>query len=156
MTTEWSHVLHRPVGKPDFEIGPLGIWIRSPLDGSGLGSGEWLDVLIQVTAAGAIVQAEGSILTLGELAAVVDGCRRLHETLSGGFEVETLEGRLRVALAIDGKGHVALAIELTPDLVLQRHRFEVVLDQSYLPATVRAGDETLRRFRGAAADVRPH
>src|SRR5262245_2721006 len=149
MTAEWSHVLHRPVGKPDFEIGPLGIWIRGPLDAGGLGSGEWLDVLIQVTAAGAVVQAEGSILTVGELAAIVDGCRRLHETLSGRFEVETLEGQLRFAAAIDAKGHVALEIELTPDVALQRHRFEVVLDQSYLPAVVRAGEETLRRFRGA-------
>ena len=61
---------------------------------------------------------------------------------------------MRVA-ASDGRGHLRVRVELTPDPQAQGHWFEYVIDQSYLPETIRQLDAVLELFpvRGRAPDA---
>jgi hypothetical protein len=140
--------LHGPSDAADLQLGALSIWIRGRTrpDDDDFWDGNWLDVLIQVAASHALVQAEGAILHASELASLVEGCRRMHETLRGEFDLECMEPALHLHLSLNPRGQLAFHVDLTADVATQRHHFEFELDQSYLPGFIRAGEEALRRF----------
>jgi hypothetical protein len=50
------------------------------------------------------------------------------------------------SLAINARGQLDVGVDLTGDHLAQSHHFDFALDQSYLPAFIEGGEETLRRF----------
>jgi hypothetical protein len=140
--------LHDPPGPPDMQLGSLAIWVRGRQfpDSQEYWDGNWLSVLVQVDAAYAVVQAEGPILHAGELSNLIEGSKRLHDALSGEVVLAAIEPNLRLELAINARGQLDVAVDLTGDHLAQRHHFDFALDQSYLPAFIAGGEEILRRF----------
>jgi hypothetical protein len=66
------------------------------------------------------------------------GCAAM---LSGDIKSAALapfEPELKVSLeASDSVGHLRAQVEITPDHLLQSHRFEFEVDQSYLPSIIK-------------------
>jgi hypothetical protein len=143
--------LHRPDRRPDLSLGALSLWIRGRQYDAreDFWDGNWLNVLVQIDAAYARVQAEGPIVRTDEIRSLVDGCRRLHETLRGEASLRCIEPNLKVSLAVNRNGHVLMVVDVTADNVTQAHHFEFEL--SYLPPFIRDAEDVLARFpiRGA-------
>jgi hypothetical protein len=148
--------LHSPRQPPDLSLGSLAIWVRGRAAGA-LGSEqvELLDVLVEVDAAHAVVQAEGAGLPVAALAEWIAQCRRLHATLRGEARLDSDDPSLHVRLAVDGRGQLALEVGLTGDARTQRHQFEFTLDQSYLPDLLERGDALLHRLAAAGEGRQP-
>ena len=140
--------LHEPLGPPDMRLGSLAIWVRGRefSDSQAYRDANWLNVLMQVDAAYAVVQAEGPILHAGELSDLVEGCRRLYRDMTGEFAFDAAEPNFRVKLAINARGQLDVGVDLTADQLTQTHHFEFALDQSYLPAFIAGGQDVLQRF----------
>ena len=95
---------------------------------------DWLFATAICEAPGACVKVTGSFLAAADIADFSDGCSQMLETLAGSASLEPLEPNLSVRLTFtDDVGHIEAVVEITPDNVLQSHRFTFALDQSYLP-----------------------
>ena len=147
------------VEAPSIELGGFQIWVhrRQFPDAHDRWDGNWLHVTAQCAQAGAIVAAGGPILDAADLQRFRDELAALSGTLSGQAELQRRRAehpRARVA-ASDGLGHLRVRVELTPDSQAQGHWFEYVIDQSYLPETIRQLDAVLELFpvRGRAPDA---
>jgi len=138
---DWSQVLQQPSGVPDIKLGPLSMWV---LDGSRYEG--WLNVRLQVATRSAVVQAEGEILRRDEIATLIAGSRWLYDKLSGRVEMRGLEPNLAIAMEIDGQGHISVEVDLTGDVMTQRHHFEFELDQTYLPEIIQACEKVLTKY----------
>jgi hypothetical protein len=149
--------LHNPPGAPDIELGSLAIWVRGRQfsDAEDYWDGNWLSVLIQVDAAYAVVQAEGPILHGGELSDLVEGSKRLHDTLAGELTLDGAEPNFHLKLAINARGQLDVGVDLTGDHLAQSHHFDFALDQSYLPAFIAGGEDVLRRYPIRGSRGRP-
>jgi hypothetical protein len=73
-----------------------------------------------------------------DIAGFGDQCAAMLGGDGKSAALDPLEPELRVSLeASDGLGHVRAQVEITPDHLLQAHRFEFEVDQSYLPGIIR-------------------
>jgi len=142
------HGLHVPSGPPDIQLGSLGIWVRGGqfADSDDDWDGNWLNVLIEVDAASAVVQAEGTILHAREVAALVEGCKRLHQTLTGEFVLAPMEPNFGLTLKMNAQGQLDVGIEISADCLTQRHHFDFELDQSYLPHFIAGAEAVLQKY----------
>ncbi len=140
--------LHEPAGLPDMRLGSLAIWVRGRefSDSQDYRDANWLNVLVQVDAAYAVVQAEGPILHAGELSDLVEGCKRLYRDMKGELVFEATEPNVCLKLAIDARGQLDVGVDLTADPRAQSHHFQFALDQSYLPGFIAGGQNVLLKF----------
>ncbi len=106
----------------------------------------WLMVRATMVAAGASVTAEGAILMTADITRFRDELAAMHASLGGMAELSSYEPNLKVTLAAGRLGGISGEIEITPDHLGQFHRFEIGLDQSYLPALIAACDALIERY----------
>jgi hypothetical protein len=143
------------LGEADLELGGLKIWVhgRQFPESSDYWDGNWLRITAFCRYPGAWVSTEGTIIHLGEVAGFLDGLLRLHKTLEGTACLDCIEPELKVQLQGDGKGHVDLTIHITPDQLVQRHRFTDTIDQTFLPGIVASCQSILSKYpiRGSAS-----
>jgi len=148
------HGLHVPSGPPDIHLGSLGIWVRGGQFGASHDDdwdGNWLDVLIEVDAASAVVQAEGPILHASEVATMVEGCKRLHQTLTGEVVLAPMEPNFGLTLKVNAQGQLDVGIDISGDCLTQRHHFDFELDQSYLPRFIAGAEAVLQKYGGLSS-----
>ena len=146
------------VEAPSIELGGFQIWVhrRQFPDVHDRWDGNWLHVTAQCAQAGAIVAAGGPILDAADLQRFRDELAAIDGALSGQAELRGAEPDMRVRVAANGAlGHLRVRVELTPDPQAQGHWFEYVIDQSYLPDTIRQLDAVLELFpvRGRAPSL---
>lgn len=134
------------LGKPDVELAGLRIWVhgREYPDNLSYWDGNWLNVTIECSARDAMVRASGSIILAWELADLLSGLEKLHSTLRGDYDLECIEPHLSLALKTEKTGKIEFIVQLTPDIINQKHSFKFDIDQSYLPETIRQLRELLR------------
>lgn len=134
--------------EPDILVGGLSIWVerRQYPDASDYWDGNWLIIRARMEQFGAKVEIQSPGLMTVDF-------KRFHEeltsasiTLSGEARLLSLEPDLKVTLAVERLGRVAVEVEITPDHLSQFHRFEFHLDQTYLPPLIRACEAILERF----------
>ena len=144
------HALHVPSGPPDIQLGSLAIWVRGGqvADSHDDWDGTWLNVLIEVDAAYAVVQAEGPILHAREVATLVEGCKRLHQTLTGEVVLAPMESNFGLTLKMNAQGQLDVGIDISADCLRQRHHFDFELDQSYLPHFIAGAEAVLQKHGG--------
>ncbi len=70
----------------------------------------------------------------------------MQASLAGEASLSSYEPFLNITLHADRLGRIDGQIEITPDPYTELHRFNVSLDQSYLPALITACDALLKRF----------
>jgi hypothetical protein len=133
--------------EPDVRLGALSLWGRSrQFDASDdYWDGNWIDVRARIDAPGARVETSGPWLRSDEIAAFTKELAALHRDLKGSAELHCMEQVLNVKMVCGVRGEIDVSIELTPDHS-QSHRFEFVLDQSYLEATLAGCRQLLERF----------
>ena len=132
---------------PDFKIIGLSVWVLSRgFDSSDdYWDGNWLLVRALCEAHGAVVETTGPILHLGELEQWLHELRAAHSSLNGIATLECTEPNLSVSLSLT-QGNGELVVDLTPNHMMQKHRFRFEIDQSYLPALCSELERLLARY----------
>ena len=140
--------LYKQLGEPDFQIAGLRLWVlgREFPDSEDYWDGNWLNIHVRVQASGAVVEASGPWLHASELAAFVDGLKRLSDDLTGEASLDCMEPVLRAKAIVGKRGDLKFEVDLTPDNLTQQHSFTFEIDQSHLPSAVTAGTKILQRF----------
>jgi hypothetical protein len=126
------------LGNSDLTLGPLVLWVHGYENdrADNFYDANWLRVTAHCGAQGASVEVSGSILLTSELQAWCEDLRELHRTMTGTAVLEPMEPNLAVRLKGEALGRLSGEIEISPDPVLQAHRFSFEMDQSYLPQIV--------------------
>ena len=124
--------------EPVLIVGPLRVRVRRRQfpDAQDYWDGNWVDVVAVCTTPGATVTAEGPIVHLGEVRGFLSECEALQQELQGKATLDCVEPNLRVRMELDKLGHISVRIEITPDHMTERHRFDDMIDQTYLPAII--------------------
>ncbi len=139
-----DHEPHRP---PDFKIAGFCVWVfgrqRSALED--YWDGNWLRVLAQCGAEGALVRASGAILHLSELQRWLEELKPLHARPTGGAELACIEPYLNAKIHLeDGRG--TLVVNITPEHLTQQHQFVFEVDQSCLPELISGLERLLKEY----------
>jgi hypothetical protein len=129
-------------GRPDLKIAGFQLWIHGrERPGAAGEDGDWLRVSAHCGDRGASVWVEGSIIMVGDIVTLRDGCK---DILAGSVEqvnMSPLEPELALSIVkSDGLGHMELVVEITPDHMKQSHRFEFDIDQTYLRTIINECD----------------
>jgi hypothetical protein len=120
--------------EPDLKLGGFSLWVfgyQYP-GANDYWDRNWLNVRARVEAPGALVEAQGAIVTAPELAEFVKQLETLYTTLVGEAALRCMEPNLQVAIRGGSLGHVTVKLMITPDHMTQSHEFEFDLDQTYL------------------------
>ena len=112
--------------------------------------GNSLRVLVRCAADGTRVEVGGAILYAHELARWLDQLRSCYNSLTGIAELARLEPYLSARVSLN-EGRRELTVDITPDLLNQKHRFIFQIDPSYLPQLMDGLERTIARYpiRGA-------
>ena len=126
-------------GKPRLHIAGLKLWVhgRQFPAAQDYWDGNWIRVTARCDSPRSSVQTEGAIVHLSELHGLLEGCERLHASLSGVAKLECMEPNLAVYLTARTLGHVDVQVRITPDELSERHEFNSSFDQSFLPAIIK-------------------
>ncbi len=142
--------------EPDITLAGLSLWVqcREFERSEDYWDGNWLYVRARIEAPGAFVEAAGPWLRTDEIEHFADQLTVLHRDLRGSAELPCMEPTLAAKVTCGSRGEVEVVIDLTPDHMTQSHRFEFMIDQSYLAATLRGCRSVLDRFpiRGLRPD----
>jgi hypothetical protein len=137
------------LGEPDLKVAGFQLWVhgRQFPEAEDYDDGNWLRVTAHYGASGASVWAQGAILMVKNIAGFGDECAAMLSGEIKSAALEPLEPELKVSLeASDGLGHIRARVEITPDHLLQAHRFEFGVDQSYLPGIIRQCSEIVQEY----------
>ncbi|MDP3937548.1 MAG: hypothetical protein Q8R92_05355 [Deltaproteobacteria bacterium] len=128
------------LGEPDLKVAGFQLWVhgRQFPDAEDYDDGNWLRVTAHCGASGASVWAQGAILTVTDVAGFGDKCAAMLSGDTKSAALDPIEPELQLSLEeADRLGHVRAQVEITPDHLAQKHRFEFEVDQSYLPGIIR-------------------
>jgi hypothetical protein len=133
---------------PDLVLDGLSIWVldREFPEATNGWDEEWLSVRATMRGIGSSVTTEGMILMTTDFKRFRDQLATLHAAMGGEACLSGYEPNLKVTLSADKRGGVPGQIEITADHLSESHRFEIGIDQSYLPALVASCDAILERF----------
>ena len=133
---------------PDLRLSGLSIWIdgREFAHSADYWDGNWLRVRVRMQASGASVGCEGSILRTSDVERFRDELASASANLSGEATLSSLEPDLKVSLKMLHLGHIAGEVEITPDYLNQFHRFDIELDQTYLPELIASCEAILEKY----------
>lgn len=122
------------LGEADLQIAGLRIWVhgRQFPDAMDYWDGNWLRVTAYCIYPDSMVRAHGSIIHLGELVGLLDGCARMNEALAGEAVLECIEPNLGAKLKMQWNGSISVRLDITQDQMTENHSFEDSIDQSYL------------------------
>ena len=142
------------LGPPDLKVAGFQLWVhgREFPEADDYDDGNWLRVTAHCGASGASVWVQGSILMVTDVAAFGEQCAAMLRGNSDSAALDPLEPELKVSLRVaDRLGHLRAHVDITPDHLVQSHRLEFDLDQSYLPEIVRQCEAIVREYpvRGA-------
>ena len=111
----------------------------------------WLTVQVRVRVGGFRGTVDGAFIT-EEFVAFLTQLRSLHQSLSGTAEFTTMEGKLRLRLTGDGKGHIELVGEVADQSGIgNRLHFTLHFDQSQLGASIHELERVTSEFPVRAA-----
>jgi hypothetical protein len=140
--------------EPSLQVDALKIWVlgRQFPDATDEYDANWLNVVALCGGVGSRVEVSGPILDTVSFAEFLDSVSVMENTLTGEAELSSLEPNVKATLRYsDRQGHVEGVVEITADQLLERHRFTLSLDQSYLPSIRRQLERITEAFpiRGA-------
>ncbi|HZN99871.1 MAG TPA: hypothetical protein VFB93_01615 [Burkholderiales bacterium] len=143
------------LGPPDIKLAGFELWVhgRQFPNAQDYWDANWLNVTAHCCAERASVWTSGSILHLGELTQLLSGMKQLYETLKGEAELPCIEPELYLKLVASGLGQIEFEVNITPNNMIQEHRFKFGIDQSYLPEAIAGCEKVLAAYpvKNAAA-----
>lgn len=141
-------ILTDKLGDPHIELAGLRIWFhgRQFPDATEYWDANWLMATACCKAQGAAVKTGGSIIHLSELLTWLKQIESIQKNLLGPANLDCMEPELSVYLVGDGRGHIAVKVEITPDHLKQAHEFEFEIDQTYLTKLARQCRNVLAEY----------
>ncbi len=137
------------LGPPDFKLAGLAIWVhgRQFPEAQDYWDGNWLNVSVCCEAPGAIVWASGAILMNSDIKEWSQQSRKVLDRMKGEAGLQPLEPNLKVTVcSTDRHGHFVMRVEITPNHLEQEHKFEFLIDQTFLTALNSQCDAILKEF----------
>ena len=128
------------LGEPDLKVAGFQLWVhgRQYPEANDYYDGNWLRVTAHCGASGASVWVHGAILMVTDIAGFGNRWVAMLDGPSRSADLAPCEPEIKVSLeASDRVGHIRAQVEITPDHLLQAHRFEFEIDQSYLPGIIK-------------------
>ena len=128
------------LGQPDLKISGFQLWIhgRAYPDSTDHNDRSWLHVTANCSANGATIQVQGTLLTITDLEGFAEQCAAMYNRGSELATLDPLEPELKITLEVsDTLGHIRARVDITPDHLMQSHRIQFDLDQSYLPEIIK-------------------
>jgi hypothetical protein len=138
------------LGEPDLKVAGFQLWVhgRQYPEANDYYDGNWLRVTAHCGASGASVWAHGAILMVTDIAGFGNGCAAMLDGPSRSADLAPCEPEIKVSLeASDRVGHIRAQVEITPDHLLQAHRFEFEIDQSYLPGIIKQCSDIVQEYQ---------
>ena len=89
---------------------------------------------------------EGPILMTTDFSRFRDQLAVMHGQLTGEASLCGYEPELKCVLTVRPLGGVSGEVEITADYLMESHRFEFGIDQSYLPGLISSCDAILQKF----------
>ena len=120
-------------GDADLKLFGFSLWVlgRQFAESKDYWDGNWLNVRARVEVPGARVEHAGHFVRAEE---IQEFCRQvsvLDKVLTGEAALSCIEPWLKIVIRLTGgKGEMTVAI--TPDHIMQSHKFMFSMDQSYL------------------------
>jgi len=141
---EWKENL----GNPDIKLAGLQIWIhgRQFPGAEDYWDGNWINVTVHCGANDASVWVNGNVIHLPEIEQLMTGAKTLYKELKGKAELPCMEPELSVVLEAKSLGQIEMVVNITPDNLLQSHRFTFEIDQSHLPKLIADCDTILKKY----------
>lgn len=135
-------------GEPDLRLGWLSIWTlsREFADSVDYDDANWINIHAHIEAPGSRIDIQGPWIRSDEILSFRDQLTSLNLRLKGVAHLDCLEPYIDAKITCDALGHLSVVIEATPDPMTQTHRFELALDQSYLPGLIAQCAQILRDF----------
>jgi hypothetical protein len=126
------------LGPPQIRLEGLQIWVHSRQfpEATDYWDGNWINVTVHCGAKGADVWTSGAIIHLPEIKGWADACEQMYKTLSGEAKLDCMEPELSIEMKMREQGHIEMEVYITPDHLIQEHRFRFEIDQSYLTELV--------------------
>jgi hypothetical protein len=136
------------MSEPDLKLGGLSLWVcgRAIPDASNHWDGNWLTVRATMHVGQSLVTTEGAILMTTDFDRFRSELAQMHETLGGEASLSSYEPNLKVTLQAGSRGQISSKDEITPDQLSEFHRFDVGIDQTYLPPLIAACEAIVDRF----------
>lgn len=137
------------LGEPDLNVAGFQLWVhgRQFPEAEDYYDGNWLRVTAHCGASGASVWAQGAILMVTDIAGFGVGCAAMLDGELKSAALDPFEPELKLLLeASDSAGHIRAQVGITPDHMLQSHRFEFEVDQSYLPGIIKQCSEIVQEY----------
>lgn len=132
---------------PDIKIAGLSIWVFfRDTAGDDFWDGNSLDCLIRVEAHGACVEIRNNDPRTYEFAEFLLQLETAQTSLDGRASLIFSECGFVAELAFEKTGHIQMKVDVTPDLVFQKHFFEFAIDQSYVPGIISSCRKILKQY----------
>ena len=135
-------------GEPDLKLGWLSIWTlsREFADAADYDDANWINIHAHIEAPGSRIDIQGPWIRSDEILSFRDQLTSLNLRLKGVAHLHCLEPYIDAKITCDALGHLSVVIEATPDPMTQTHRFELELDQSYLPPLIAQCGDILKDY----------
>jgi hypothetical protein len=136
------------MGDPDLKLGGLSVWVRERANPevSDYWDGNWLIVQANMQVGQSSVTTGGAILMTTDVEQFRNQLAVMHEALTGEASLSGSEPNLEVTVRMNRLGQIVGQVIITPDHLTEHHRFDIELDQSYLPALITSCDSIIQRF----------
>lgn len=137
------------MSEPDIKLDELSIWVRGRQfpQATDFYDANWLVLSARVQRGQTSVTTEGAILMTTDFERFRGQLATMYDNLTGEAELSGYEPNLKVTLAAGRLGHIGGRVEITPDHLGERHRFEMNgWDQTYLPKLIASCEAILARF----------
>ncbi len=133
---------------PDISLSGLKIWIsgRQFENSTDFWDANWLVVTIGCSSDFSEVVVQGPIIHLSEMEQWMFELQKLNKTIRGEAKLNCMESEFDASIRLDKTGSGSLAVFITPDNLNERHEFTFSVDQSYLPALIRALQTILTKY----------
>ena len=138
------------LGEPDLKVAGFQLWVhgRQYPEANDYYDGNWLRVTAHCGASGASVWVHGAILMVTDIAGFGNRWVAMLDGPSRSADLAPCEPEIKVSLeASDRVGHIRAQVEITPDHLLQAHRFEFEIDQSYLPGIIKQCSDIVQEYQ---------
>lgn len=137
------------LGEPDLKVAGFQLWVHGCQfpEAEDYDDGNWLRVTAHCGALGASVWAEGAIVMVTDIYGFGVECAAILRGEMKSAALAPFEPELKVSLEVsDSVGHIRAQVEITPDHLLQSHRFEFDVDQSYLPGIIKQCSQIVQEY----------
>lgn len=131
----------------DLRLEGLSIWADgfTHPDSEDYWDGNWLNATVVYEAPGSRVESS-TLLHLSDLERLLVEIRAIQSANEGEISFEPMEPELEIHFKLNKMGHLDMVVFITPDHMLQEHKYSFTIDQTYLALLTSQLETLLKKF----------